>query len=362
MEELKMGKDNKSRTYQIKAYKPYVVKAEDVNGEKGIVTVAVNGIGVKDMQGDISMPGSFTKTLKENMLRLKWLKDHDPTMQIGVPISGQEKDGNLVMTGQLFVNTQIGHDTLEKYKVNADLGHTMEHSIGCTAIKRDEVDRSKVLEWKLWEYSTLDFYGANPQTFLIDIKSAPAQQVRQAIDFLQKALHGYNFTDETYKKYDMNLSMMLKAMEGGNIVDCPCCGAEFDYDSQEEHTFSQQVMDSAMMYARWLLDNAVYDEMQKLEPEIRQQVAEVISSVKSAKGEITKKSITDCMSYVYCPYCGCRVYKFNALMRDKTEPEETEEEPSDDTPDESQVKVDEKAADGTFDIKSLNSVFNPINK
>ena len=33
----------------------YKTKANDVD-EKGIVTVAVNGIGVKDSQNDISMP------------------------------------------------------------------------------------------------------------------------------------------------------------------------------------------------------------------------------------------------------------------------------------------------------------------
>ena len=47
----------------------YKTKANDVD-EKGIVTVAVNGIGVKDSQNDISMPGSFNKTLKENIGRI----------------------------------------------------------------------------------------------------------------------------------------------------------------------------------------------------------------------------------------------------------------------------------------------------
>ena len=44
----------------------YKTKANDVD-EKGIVTVAVNGIGVKDSQNDISMPGSFNKTLKNRL-------------------------------------------------------------------------------------------------------------------------------------------------------------------------------------------------------------------------------------------------------------------------------------------------------
>ena len=50
----------------------YKTKANDVDDEKGIVTVAVNGIGVKDSQDDISMPGSFNKTLKENIGRMRW--------------------------------------------------------------------------------------------------------------------------------------------------------------------------------------------------------------------------------------------------------------------------------------------------
>lgn len=48
----------------------YKTKANDVD-EKGIVTVAVNGIGVKDSQNDVSMPGSFNKTLKENIGRMR---------------------------------------------------------------------------------------------------------------------------------------------------------------------------------------------------------------------------------------------------------------------------------------------------
>ena len=59
----------------------YKTKANDVD-EKGIVTVAVNGIGVKDSQNDISMPGSFNKTLKENIGRMRWFLNHR-TDQIG---------------------------------------------------------------------------------------------------------------------------------------------------------------------------------------------------------------------------------------------------------------------------------------
>ena len=65
-------------------------KANDVD-EKGVVTVAVNGIGVKDSQDDISMPGSFNKTLKENFNRMRWFLNHRTDQLLGVPLSGDDR-------------------------------------------------------------------------------------------------------------------------------------------------------------------------------------------------------------------------------------------------------------------------------
>ena len=47
----------------------FQTKVYDVDEKKGIISCAVNQIGVLDVQGDMSMPGSFTKTLQENMSR-----------------------------------------------------------------------------------------------------------------------------------------------------------------------------------------------------------------------------------------------------------------------------------------------------
>lgn len=106
----------------------YKTKANDVD-EKGIVTVAVNGIGVKDSQNDISMPGSFNKTLKENIGRMRWFLNHRTDQLLGVPLSGKETEGNLVMVGQLNLEKQIGRDTLADYKLFAENGRTLEYSI-----------------------------------------------------------------------------------------------------------------------------------------------------------------------------------------------------------------------------------------
>ena len=191
----------------------YKTKANDLDETKGIVTVAVNGIGVVDSQNDISMPGSFNKTLSENIARMKWFLNHDVTQLLGVPLEGEEKDGNLVMVGQLNLAKQIGRDTLEDYKLYAAAGRTLEHSIGVQAIKRDKEDKRKVLEWKMWEYSTLTSWGSNPQTFLVGIKNDNPGDVRRNIEFIREALK-MRYSDARLKEYEMRLDMLNKALEG----------------------------------------------------------------------------------------------------------------------------------------------------
>ena len=66
--------------------------------------------------------------------------------------------------------------------------------MGVKAIKRDSVDPCKVRERRMMEYSTLTSWGSNPQTFLVNIKSATADQVKEAVDCVRKAFwqHGYS--------------------------------------------------------------------------------------------------------------------------------------------------------------------------
>jgi HK97 family phage prohead protease len=338
----------------------YRTKANDLDEAKGIVTVAVNGIGIVDSQNDISMPGSFTKTLSENIARMKWFLNHDVTQLLGVPLEGEEKDGNLVMTGQLNLAKQIGRDTLEDYKLFASAGRTLEHSIGVQAIKRDKEDKRKVLEWKMWEYSTLTNWGSNPQTFLIGIKNDNEGDVRRNIEFIRQALK-MRYSDARLKEYEMRLDMLNKALEGAVIVTCPHCGQEFVWDDAEKHMFSQQVLETANMYLRWIAEDIVAEEMSKLAPEIREAVLSILSPVLSKCDgkidvEMVEKSLTDISEYAYCPHCYSRVYKSTIMLEQSTSvTEKTEDEPSADTHVEGEGVQEEKAAFGTF-LGSLNAV------
>ena len=336
----------------------YRTKANDLDEAKGIVTVAVNGIGIVDSQNDISMPGSFNKTLKENIARMKWFLNHDTTQLLGVPLEGEERDGNLVMVGQLNLAKQIGRDTLEDYKLYAAAGRTLEHSIGVQAIKRDPEDKRKVLEWKMWEYSTLTSWGSNPQTFLVGIKQDDPATVRANIEFIRRALQ-MRYTDERLKQYEMRLDMLTKALEGAVVVTCPHCGEQFVWDEAERYTLSQQVLDCANSYLRWITDGIVREEMSKLKPEIRAAVLAILDPVLSKMDgkideQMVQKSLEDLAEFAYCPNCYSRVYNSNVMLGQETSvAEKTEDEPSDDTRDEDEEQ-EEKAADGTF-FGSLNA-------
>lgn len=317
----------------------YETKSLDVT-EKGIVTVAVNGMGIEDSQHDISMPGSFVDTLRDDMKKTRWYLNHDTRQLLGVPLSGEEKDGNLIMTGQMNLNKQICRDVFEDYKLFHAAGRTLEHSIGVKALARDEEDRRKVLKWRLFEYSTLTGWGANPQTFLVGLKSGTADQLRDAVEFIRMAFKQRGYSDERLKNYDMELNLLLKSLNGGMVVTCPCCGHQFDYDNEPEHTFSQEVQDAACEFVSSIARNEARRQIEQYRPEIQEAVASIIDGMAAAKTKITNKSLVDAFAYVRCPHCWSRVYRSGSLLI--PEPPEAgepaEEEKNDDVNDDNQKK------------------------
>lgn len=277
--------------------------------DKGRVVVAVNRTGIEDSQGDISMPGSFDKTLKNDLMRMKWLYNHDWTQLLGVPLEGAEnKDGDIVMVGQLNMEKQLCRDVYTDYKLMADYGRTLEHSVGVVAKKRDTADKRKVHEWMMAEYSTLSFWGANPCTHLIDIKSDSPERVREAIAILEKALKQPEYSDLRLKDMDINLAILNKRLEGKNVVICPHCGQPVVYDEQQEYTFDNAVLDYASDYVRWTAESIVRAQVDALRPEIRAQVEQVLDAVKAYKLPLTEKTITALMHFVRCPHCWGKIY------------------------------------------------------
>lgn len=317
-------------------------KVADVT-DKGQVTIAVNAFGNEDSDGDISMPGSFKKTLDENFLRVKWYLNHDRTKLLGVPLKGEETPEYLQMTALFNMEKQLSKDTYTDYKLYAENGRTLEHSIGVDPILRDKSDPRKVLEWRLWEFSTLTSWGANPNTPLLDIKSK--DKAKDQLEFIQKMIKE-QYSDERLAQLEKQVKILTKALEGELMVTCPYCGEAFDYNAYPEHTFEQQVLDSANRYISWMVDDTVYEEMQKLTPEVQSQVSSIISAAKSMNKDMTTKDITNFTDYVYCPKCYSRVYKANIMIQ-----------PDMSTGDDTQEEIEEKGRNSSTLLKNLQGIY-----
>lgn len=191
-------------------YKSFKSIVSDVD-EKGQVVVAANSFGNVDSQNDISVYGSFTKTIKENFDRVKWFLNHNTNILLGVPMSATETPQYLQIVGKLNLNKEIGRDIYEDYKLYAEYGKTLEHSIGVDAIKYDiQGGIRKVNEWRLWEFSTLTNWGANENTPMLAIKSD--------IDFLNIKLDKGNYTDDKFKEIEKQIQILKSLIEEPTVV------------------------------------------------------------------------------------------------------------------------------------------------
>ena len=284
--------------------KSIATKTNDVD-EQGRVVIAVNAIGNEDADGDISMPGSFNKTLKEDFARLKWFLNHDPCILLGVPISGEEKDNLVQMTSQFNMKKQIARDTYEDYKLYAEHGRTLEHSIGVNAINRNKSNPKEVLQWKMWEYSTLTNWGANERTPLLDIKGMNTISAEEHIKFLEEAVK-MKYSDAKLKAITQSIDVIRKALLGDTIVKCSCCGEVFDYDNQPEIVLKEQVIDAVKSYDSWMKEGVADKEIMKLANDIRSEVMTLIH---------TRKSVNELSKHVLCPKCCNHVSKNDVVIK-----------------------------------------------
>lgn len=290
-------------------YQTKSMEIDDVN--KGVVTIAVNAFNNQDADGDISANGSFANTLKNDFNRSRWFLNHNKNILLGLPLSGYESDTHLVMKAKFNLDKEIGRDTYSDYKLYQEGGRTLEHSIGVIPVKRNSSNKSIVEEWKLLEFSTLTSWGANPDTYLIDIKQLK-ENPKDVLNWLIKSM-GYDYSDARLNQLDHNKTMIEKAINGELIVQCPCCKAVFNYSDYNEQTIENEVIENAISYAHWIAQDVVRQRMEELTPVIRDQVEMLIQN------KSFDFSNPDSFSYVRCPKCYSKVTKnsaFNLVQED----------------------------------------------
>lgn len=199
---------------------------EDIDEPKGIIKLYANAYNNLDSDRDISEPGCFTKTCRENIKRIKHLKDHDSRQLLGFPMEFNTTDPyGLLVTSKINLNKTLGRDTFSDYKFFAENNRPIEHSIGYEVVKytiENAEDYSKrirrIQEYKLYEYSTLSFLGANERSIAVEAKSM--NDLKSDVELLTEMLSKGDYTDERFKEIELKLSEIqnrIKEMKTLNI-------------------------------------------------------------------------------------------------------------------------------------------------
>jgi HK97 family phage prohead protease len=181
---------------------------KDLDDTKGVVIAYANTYNFKDSDGDISAFGSFDKTVNENFKRIRVLKDHNPTMMIGVPLAIDTKDSyGLLTTSKFNLNKSLGKDMFEDIKLMHESGLNAELSIGYKVMQRDQKDKSIIKEYKLMEYSFLSSWGANQLSTVQDIKSIKSHY--GLMELIQKS-YDLDYSDERLRQIENLLKSLDK--------------------------------------------------------------------------------------------------------------------------------------------------------
>jgi len=143
-------------------FKQIAYDLKDLDESKGIIMAYANAYNNIDADDDISMFGSFDKTVKENFKRIRVLKDHNSNMMLGVPLEIDTMDEyGLMTTSQFNMNKEMSRDMFTDVKMMFENGMNAELSIGYQVMQRDQRNKSMITEYKLFEYSFLTSHAAN---------------------------------------------------------------------------------------------------------------------------------------------------------------------------------------------------------
>ena len=181
----------------------------DIKGldeKEGVIEAYANAYDFKDSDGDISAKGSFNKTVGDNFKRIRVLKDHNPTISLGVPIKLDASDpyGLLTVT-QFNLKKEVSRDMFTDIQLMKDNGLNAELSIGYEVIARDEKNKSIIKEYKLYEYSFLTSWAANELATVNSIKSI--ESYYGILSIIEKS-YNLNYSDTRLKQIETILKSL----------------------------------------------------------------------------------------------------------------------------------------------------------
>ena len=185
----------------------------DIDEQTGIIKGYANVYNVKDLDGDISLPGSFSKTVAERAKKIKIFKNHTPQL-VGVPMELDIADPyGLGLTAKMLMDTDAGRDAFHEVKFLYENGFESGMSIGGWIIKRNPKNKSEVVEYKLKEISVLTTEEPANQLSLVNAVKAvkeltePTQEEFWRI--IEKA-YNVRFSDNILKSLEQFLTLKDK--------------------------------------------------------------------------------------------------------------------------------------------------------
>ena len=182
----------------------------DIDDATGIIKGYANVYNVKDLDGDISLPGSFSKTVGERAKKIKIFKNHTPQL-VGVPMELDIADPyGLGLTAKMLMDTDTGRDTFHEVKFLHENGFESGMSIGGWIIKRNPKNKSEVVEYKLKEISVLTTEEPANQLSLVNavkaVKELTEPTQEEFWNIIEKAYNA-KFSDNILKSLEQFLTL-----------------------------------------------------------------------------------------------------------------------------------------------------------
>lgn len=196
---------------ETKVTKSLNTTVQDVNEEKGIVTIQITQFDRFDRDGDRMLKGAFTKTWQEG--DQVHLLDHKlgTATFVGLPIKKDPYSG--IIESKLNLKKQIARDLLEDYKFGQENGRSLQHSHGFAAIAgkftRNEKGGRDLAEIRQYEYSTV-LFGAVADTPLRGIKSAT--EAKELIEELELKISVCGYSDEYGKLLELKVKELKQIL------------------------------------------------------------------------------------------------------------------------------------------------------
>lgn len=163
--------------------------------KNGTVIIVPNSFNYEDDQGDISVKGSFSKSISESFQRWRYLFNHDMERKIGEPLEAWETSQGLTIKAVLNLNKDDGRNTYEDYKLASEYGRSVEHSVKVKALQSKGRSPRYVYEWAMQEFSYIPVWGSNPNTPLLALKTADS-------GFVEYCIKNGKHTDCYLRKYE----------------------------------------------------------------------------------------------------------------------------------------------------------------